>query len=256
MNLPELRAVIVDDEPPAREVLQELLREHSHVKVIGEANSVAAATELCLDLQPNLIFLDVQMRDGDGFDLLPKLDPIPAIIFVTAYDEFAVRAFQVNAVDYLVKPVSPERLAHALQRIVRQPPTVCASLSEDDKIFLRTDTQMRVAFVMEISAIEAQENYSRVCFVDGSSMLIRRSMSEWERILPKPHFLRTHRSFIVNIQAVKKVVMNGRDELDVEIAGCATPIRLGRRSSTRLRQALRRPNALERAAGNDRPVTF
>ncbi|CAN5754061.1 LytTR family DNA-binding domain-containing protein [soil metagenome] len=245
MNLPELRAVIVDDETPAREVLQELLLQHPNVKVIGEANSVTNATALCLDLRPNLIFLDVQMRDGDGFELLPKLDPIPAIIFVTAYDQFAVRAFEINAVDYLVKPVNPERLAHSLQRIIRQPQPVLAKvLTEDDKIFLRSDTKLRVAFVTEISGIEAQENYSLVHLTDGGSMLVRRSMTEWEGILPKQHFLRPHRSLIVNIQAVKKVSMCGRDEIDVEIAGFTAPIRLGRRSATRLRQVLRQPDSL------------
>jgi two-component system LytT family response regulator len=244
MSFPELRAVIVDDEIPAREVLRELLLEHPNVKIVGEAGSVATAAELCLQLRPNLVFLDVEMRDGDGFDLLPKLDPIPAIIFVTAYDRFAVRAFEVNAVDYLVKPIHPERLANALQRIVRQPPPVSANpLSEDDKIFLRSDTKIRVAFVREISGIEAQENYSKVHLMDGSSVLIRRSMSEWERILPSPPFIRVHRSIIINVQAVKKVVMNGRDELDAEIAGFLAPLHFGRRSATRLRRALRQPDS-------------
>lgn len=239
MKLPELRAIIVDDEVPAREVLQELLLQHPNVKVIAEAGTVAIATSLCRELHPNLIFLDVQMRDGEGFDLLPKLDPIPAIIFVTAYDRFAVRAFEVNAVDYLIKPIHPERLAHALQRIIRQPPPVCAkALMEDDKTFLRSDTKLRAAFVTEISGIEAQENYSLVRLADGDSILMRRGMAEWEEILPPSLFLRPHRSLIINIQAVKKITMDGRDDLDVEIAGFSTPVRLGRRSAAKLRQAL------------------
>lgn len=241
----DLRAIIVDDEPPCRKLLLELLAEHPNVRVIGEANSVATAATLCSDLRPNLIFLDVQMGDGDGFSLLPRLDPIPAVIFVTAYDEFAVRAFEINAVDYLMKPVHRERLSNALQRIARQPSPVSAkSLSEDDKIFLRSDTQLRVAFVTEIAGIEAEENYSKVHLTDGASILMRRSMSEWERILPRQHFIRIHRSVIINVEAVKKVVMNGRDELTVEIAGFAAPLQLGRRSAARIRQALRQPNAL------------
>jgi len=243
MSLPELRAVIVDDETPAREVLQELLLDHPNVKVVGEAGSVATAAKLCMDLRPNLVFLDIEMRDGDGFDLLPKLDPIPAIIFVTAYDQFAVRAFEVNAVDYLVKPVHPERLAHSLQRIVRQPPPVRAEpLTEDDRIFLKSDSTCRMVFVTEIAGIEAEENYSKVHLTDGGSILMRRSMSEWERILPGQHFVRVHRSVILNIGAVRKVVMNGRDELTVEIAGFPAPLQLGRRSAARIRQLLRRQN--------------
>ena len=101
-----LRALIVDDEAPARELLRALLAVHTNVEVVGEACSVSTAATLCGDLQPNLIFLDVQMPGGDGFSLLGKLDPLPAIIFVTGYDKFAVRAFEVNAVDYLLKPVS------------------------------------------------------------------------------------------------------------------------------------------------------
>ena len=117
-----LRALIVDDEVPAREHLTQLLECHCNVKIVGEANSVATAAALCRDLQPNLIFLDVQMPGGDGFSLLSKLDPLPAIIFVTGYDEYAVRAFEVNAVDYLIKPVNPHRLADALERIIHAPP--------------------------------------------------------------------------------------------------------------------------------------
>lgn len=241
----ELRAIIVDDEAPSRELLQELLAAHPNVQVIGEANSVATAAALCADLRPNLIFLDVQMPDGDGFSLLPKLDPLPAVVFVTAFDEFAVRAFEVNAVDYLSKPVRPDRLAHALQRIIREPrPTHSAALLEDDRIFLHSDARLRVVYVTEISGIEAQENYSLVHLMDGTSSLIRRSMSEWEKVLPKQCFLRTHRSLIVNLQAVKKVVMDARDEIGVELPGFSAPIRLGRRAALRLRRALRQPNLL------------
>lgn len=245
MTVPDLRAVIVDDEAPARENLQDLLLSHRNVKVIGEANSVANAATLCHDLRPNLIFLDVQMGDGSGFDLLPKLERAPAVIFVTAYDEFAMRAFEVNAIDYLQKPVSPGRLTHALERIIRQPPEVLAGpLSDDDQIFLQTDRQTRMVFVTEISGIEAQENYSLVRLSDGESILIRRSMAEWERILPRNVFLRVHRSLIVNVQAVKKIAMNRRDEIEVELVGFPTPPRLGRRPAMKLRHALRQPNLL------------
>lgn len=241
----ELRAIIVDDEAPSRELLQELLGPHPNVQVIGEANSVATAAALCTDLRPNLIFLDVQMPDGDGFSLLSKLDPLPAIIFVTAFDAYAVRAFEINAVDYLLKPVRPDRLADALQRIIRQPqPTHSEKLLEDDRIFLRSDSNLRVVFVTDISGVEAQENYSRVHLVDGTATLIRRGMSEWEKVLPPQHFLRTHRSLIVNLQAIKKVVMEARDEISVLLAGFPEPVRLGRRAAMRLRRAMRQPNLL------------
>lgn len=241
----ELRSIIVDDEAPAREQLQERLLAHPNVQVVGEASSVATAVALCADLRPNLVFLDVQLWDGDGFSVLPRLDPLPAVIFVTAYDQYAVRAFEINAIDYLLKPVRPDRLAHALERIIRQPqPTHTEALLEDDRIFLRSDTRMRVVIVTEISGIEAQENYSLVRLFDGTSTLMRKPMSEWERGLPATRFLKPHRSLIVNREAVRKIVMQERDEITVELAGFPEPVRLGRRAALRLRRALREPNLL------------
>ena len=112
-----LRTLIVDSEAPARELLQDMLSAHRNVRVVGEANSAPTALSLYDDLHPDLVFMDVKMPKGDGFALLPKLKPLPAIIFVTACDEFAVKAFEVDAVDYLLKPVRAERLANALQRV-------------------------------------------------------------------------------------------------------------------------------------------
>lgn len=245
MNEPELRAIVVDDEAPAREVLQDLLLRHPNVRVVGEANSVANAAELCRDLQPNLLFLDVNLEDELGFALLPKLDPVPAVIFVTAFEQYAIRAFEANAIDYLLKPVNPERLAHALQRIVHKPqPVFTEKLLESDQIYLQSDTKLRMVYLAEISGIEAQENYSLVHLKDGTSSMIRRSMADWEKALPPQNFMRPHRSLIVNVQAVKKIAMNKSHELEVEIVGFSHPMLLGRRAGARLRKALRQPNLL------------
>lgn len=243
MNQPELRTIIVDDEAPAREVMQELLLKHPNIRVVGEANSVANAALLCRNLRPNLIFLDVQLRDGEGFDLLPKLDPVPAIIFVTAYDEFAVRAFEVNAVDYLIKPVDPARLAHALQRIVHRPlPSFNGKLLDDDRIYLESSSSLRMVYVTEVAAIKAQENYTIIHLRDGAEPMVRRTMAEWEAALPEEHFFRPHRSLIVNLREIKKISMNWRKELDLTITGFAEPIHLGWRAAARLRQVFRHPN--------------
>ena len=242
---PELRALIVDDEAPEREILCELLEEFSQVKVVGEANSVATAVSLCADLKPNLLFLDVQMRGGNGFSILPKLDPLPSIIFVTAFDEFAARAFEINAIDYLLKPVSRDRLAHALERIVHQPTaTYSKPFREDDQIFLKSDSRMCVVYVTEISGIEAQENYTRVYLADGTTEFLRRTMNEWEKLLPKTLFLRVHRSLIVNLNCVRKVLAEDRDDSAIEIAGFPKPIPLGRKAALRLRKALRLMNQM------------
>ena len=184
--------------------------------------------------------MDVQMPKGDGFSLLPKLQPLPAIIFVTACDQFAVKAFEVDAVDYLLKPVRPERLANALQRVVHsQKPAQAERLSYDDKILLDSDEEMRLAFVAEISGIVAGANYTRVHLADASSLFLRRGITQLDCMLPKPFFVRVERSLIIRLQAVRKVVAQARDEVSVEVEGFSAPLPLGRRASFRLRRALR-----------------
>jgi two-component system LytT family response regulator len=242
---PLLRALIVDSEAPARELLQDMLATHRNVRVVGEAHSAPSALSLYDDLHPNLVFMDVKMPKSDGFALLPKLKPLPAIIFVTACDQFAVKAFEVDAVDYLLKPVRPERLANALQRVVySQKPSQAERLSYEDKILLDSDEEMRVVFVAEISGITAEGNYTRVQLADGSSSFVRRGITQWDSMLPKPFFLRVERSLILNLRAVRKVIAQDRDEVSVDMEGFKEPLELGRRGSFRLRRAIRESSAL------------
>ncbi len=239
------RAAIIDDEAPAREVLRDLLAAHPNVRVIGEADSVANAVTLCRDLNPDLLFLDVQLEDGEGFDLLPKINSLPAIIFVTAYERFAMRAFEVNAVNYLLKPVDPQTLSHSLQRIVRQPQSAATQLlGEDDRIDLRGDKKRRFCYLAEISGVEGLENYSIVRFIDGDSLTMRQSMTEWEAILPKKMFCHPHRSFIINVDAIQSISRIGKDEMHVKVSGFSETIRLGRRAAAKFKSALRQPNLL------------
>ena len=221
-----LRTLIIDSEAPARELLQDMLAPHRNVRVVGEANSAPSAVSLYEDLHPNLIFMDVQMPKGDSFSILPKLQPLPAIIFVTACDEFAVKAFEVDAVDYLLKPLRPERLANALQRVVySQKPAQEDRLAYDDKILLDSDDEMRIVFVAEISGIVAEGNYTRVHLADGSSVFVRRGISRWACMLPKPFFVRVDRSFIIRLEGVRKVVAQDRDEVSVEVEGFSEPLK-------------------------------
>jgi len=243
MSAVVLRTMIVDDEAPAREFLGDLLSAHPHIKIVGEANSVATAASLYADLRPDLIFLDVQMPDGDGFSLLPKLEPLPTIIFVTAFDAFAIRAFDVNAIDYLLKPVRADRLAQALERIVHKPPpTNPQKLRVDDKIVMESDARMHVVFVSQISGIEAQENYTHIYLANGSTEFLRRKMTDWEKMLPESLFLRLDRSLIVNLNHVGKLVTEDRDKSMLEMVGFPKPIPLGRVATALLRKALRLRN--------------
>jgi len=243
--MPPLRVLLVDDEPPARDFLRRLLAPHrAAVEIVGEARSVGDAEEKCTRLRPDLVFLDVQMPRDDGFALLPRLaPPLPAVIFVTAYDTFAVRAFDVNAVDYLLKPVAPERLARALARVAeaagpRGTDPLPAALLPTDTVFLRSDRGVRTAPVAALTHIEAVENYTRVHLADVPPMLVRRTMAEWEKILPTHLFVRIERSLLVNRGAVRQLEVVSRDVAHAYLAGRATPVTLARRASLRLREAL------------------
>lgn len=245
MSLPELRAIIVDDEAPAREILQELLLQHPKVKVIGEADSVKNAIMLCRDLQPNLVFLDIQLDDEIGFELLPQLGQVPAVIFVTAHAEFAIRAFEVNAIDYLTKPVNPERLASALERITHRPqPVFSEKLVESDQIYLESSTSRRMVYLTEISGIVADGNYTLVHHRDGAVVQIRRTLNDWDAALPKQYFVRLHRSLIINFKEIKTVSVTRFRQTEVVVAGFDKPLRLGWRASARLREAFRQHNLL------------
>jgi len=251
-----LRALLVDDEPPARDVLRRLLTAQPGVTVIGEARSVADAAEQCARLRPDVVFLDVQMPRADGFALLPLLTPpLPEIVFVTAHDAFAVRAFEVNAADYLLKPIDAARLTRALARLAppsATTPTLDAStaasaasrapaatpLTATDTIFLRTDQSFQTVPITALTHIEAQENYTRVHLADGSALLLRRAMADWETLLPASHFVRVERSLIVNRAAVLRLDVISRDVAHAHVAGRRDPLVLARRASLRLRQAL------------------
>lgn len=233
------RALIVDDEDTAREFLRDLLAAHPEVEVVGEADNVIEAISLFNALRPDLIFLDVQMPKRDGFSMLPELRPVPDVIFVTAYDCFAVKAFEVNAVDFLVKPIHADRLALALARLSRPANRKAKPFAHDDRVFLYSDLEMRVVLASEITHIQAEGNYARVHVANKGSMFIRRKMREWVQLLPANIFLRTDRSHIINIRAVKEMIPQPREHAAIYFTGAEGSTELTRRAARRLRHALR-----------------
>ncbi len=240
MNRQTLQALIVDDHADARNRLRQLLERHLDVRVIGEAERVPDAVALCNDLHPNLIFLDIELRGETGFSLLEKLDPLPAVIFVTGYSEYAVRAFEVNAVDYLLKPVDPRRLSDAIERIHQSPPrTQSKPFAPNDPIILEWDKKARVIFVSQIVGIIAAENYTEVFIADGSMVFMRRQISKWEELLPESLFLCPYRSLIVNLKAVRNLTLKFRDKITFLLEAHDREFELGGKPATRLRQALR-----------------
>lgn len=237
---PGLRVVIVDDEAPARERLATLLAADPNVTIVGEADDVSSAAEVCGRVSPDVVLLDVQLRGASGFDLLPRLTSAPAIIFVTAHDRYAVRAFDVNALDYLLKPVHPDRLAAALAKasLPSRPAPPAQPLTGSDVVALHDDRGLRLVPVKRITHIESDENYTRVHIEDAPPAFVRRSMLEWHRSLPEVEFLRVGRSLIVRLPAVREVQEDSRDVARVRLAGQAEPLVVARRASIRIRKAL------------------
>lgn len=228
-----LRAVIVDDEALAIRAMRRLLAAHAEVSVVGAAESLAAALDMIRATQPDVVFLDIELGGGNGFDLLAQLEPRPRIIFVTAHAQHAVDAFAVAAVDYLLKPVRPERLAESLARVAAAGPW-------RRTITLRTPSRTVVAEPAELAALCAEGDFTRIHLAGQPSLLILRTLTQFEEALPRPHFARIGRSMILNLERVRHVTSRGRDQNQVVLDGLEAPLPLGRAATLRLRAALAR----------------
>lgn len=237
-----LRILIVDDERLARRTLREALEDFDSVTVAGEADTVDAAAEQVRRTYPDVIMLDVQMRGETGFDLLDRLDTAVQVVFVTAYDEYAVRAFKVNALDYLLKPVDPDRLADALQR-ARHTDTALpetkdapetAAFQYDDLFFYEDGRRPRFIQISDIVWIEAAGNYTELHLTDGPPALTSTSLATWDDRLPDAHFARIHRSTVVNVERVTQVAQTGRRDYEVYVDGREAPLAMSRRRAHEL----------------------
>jgi len=212
--------------------------------VAGEAGSVDEAANQVEAEAPDVVLLDVQMRGETGFDLLDRLDTAVQVVFVTAYDEYAVRAFEVNALDYLLKPVGPDRLAEALQR-ARQADTALPESEEatdldafryDDLFFYEEGRRPRLIRVRDIAWIEAAGNYTKLHLAGGDSApLTSTTLSEWTERLPGAHFARIHRSTIVNVEHVDQVERTAGRSYDVHVPGRDAPLSMSRRRARALK---------------------
>jgi two-component system LytT family response regulator len=197
------RALIVDDERLARVALKSLLAERDDVEVVGEADSTAAARKFVAELKPDVVFLDVQMPGEPGFALVDeKLEA--HVVFCTAYDQYAVKAFEVNALDYLMKPVGPEQVDRALSRLGAPPLDSSERLSLEDQVALREQHALRLVPVRDITHLQAADDYSEVHLVNGPMALVEVTLRKWETRLPA-EFVRIHRSTLVNLKHVERV---------------------------------------------------
>jgi two-component system, LytTR family, response regulator len=226
-----MKALLIDDERLARLELRRLLAAHPEVEIAGEARGGEEALAMIPKLAPDLIFLDIQMPGMSGFDLLERLEDLPQVIFTTAYDEYALRAFEVNALDYLLKPVAPARLEAALARV--RPRTEPARL---EQVFVRDGDRCWIVRLPDIFLLESEGNYTRVYFA-SERPLIRRSLNALEEQLDPAVFFRAGRKEIVNLKWIEKVDIAVAGGLAVTLRGGRT-IEMSRRQSTRLREIL------------------
>ena len=231
-------ALIVDDERIARRELAYLLREHQEVEVVGEAASVEEAAEMVARLRPAIVFLDVQMHGASGFDLFDRVSVDGHVIFVTAFDEFALRAFEVNATDYLTKPVRPERLRQAIERYlhrVQAEPPALKRLTHSDSILLTIDRAPRFIKLASIVCILAEGDYTRLIVAGGPAGMVLKPIKEWERILPEKQFCRIQRSSIINCQMALRFepILNGGYE--VHMKHLDAPLVMSRRFARQFR---------------------
>jgi two-component system, LytTR family, response regulator len=202
-----MKALIIDDERLARAEVRRLLDDFNWVKVVGEAENAEQALALIQSQQPDLLFLDIQMPGKTGFDLIEEIrGEMPRVIFTTAYDEFALRAFEVNALDYLMKPITPDRFAAALTRVREEPaePENQSALRSSDQVFVRDGERCWFIPVSKIRLLESEGNYTRVRF-ENQSPLIYRSLSTLEQRLPADDFFRINRQQVVNLHYIERI---------------------------------------------------
>lgn len=238
-----MRALIIDDGPPACDILRALLADHPTVHIVGEVGTVTAARARLAQPDYDLVFLDVQLRGGTGFDLVPHVRPGARIIFVTAYDAHALRAFEVNALDYLVKPVA---LARLVAPASSAPPPPARPLRIDDRVLLKLGAgQERFVSLNEIRCVASNENYSELRVgASGERLLVRQTMKAWEDLLPPAQFVRVHRQMIVNVAHVVRLGRVSEATSLLHLDGVGDPVPASYRYAGALRAALsaaRRP---------------
>lgn len=220
-----MKVVIVDDERLARAELTQLLKEHEDLEIVGEAKNVDEAIELLNSIHVDLVFLDIQMPEKNGFELLEALPSCPEVVFVTAYDEYAIKAFEVNALDYLLKPVDPARLKETIDKLrARIMPLENGTDSADlsgklglsDRIFIKDGEKCWFVELEKVRMFESEGNYVKVHF-DNFRPLILRSLNNLEDRLDSKSFFRANRKYIINLKWISRIENWFNGGLQVEL---------------------------------------
>ena len=240
-----MRAIIIDDERLARTELKKLLQEFPEVEIIDEAANAEEGILKIESQQPDLIFLDIQMPGKTGFDLLVELERTPQVIFTTAYDEFALKAFEVNALDYLLKPIEPKRLADAIQKLqISENKEVKAEgenfnnsiLTDTDQVFVKDGERCWFVKLNEIRLFESVGNYAKV-FFGPNKPLILKSLNALEERLDEKTFVRANRKHIVNLRMIDKIEPYFNGGLLLELKG-GEKIEVSRRQTVKFKEMM------------------
>ena len=236
------KVVIIDDERLARSELKRLLSEFPEVEVIGEAANANEGIQKIEALNPDLIFLDIQMPGKTGFEMLTQLDKAPSVIFVTAYDEYALKAFEVNAMDYLMKPVEPKRLAEALSKVKQNEEEELLSytrrglLSENDQVFVKDGERCWFVKLSEVRLFESVGNYAKV-FFGAHKPLILKSLNSLEEKLDEKVFFRANRKHIINLRMIEKIEPYFNGGLLIDLIG-GEKIEVSRRQAVKFKETM------------------
>lgn len=233
----KLKAVIVEDSRLARNELKELLKAHPEIELLGEAENVDEGFKLINETNPDLLFLDINMPEKDGFDLLEMLDEVPTTIFTTAFDEYAIKSFEYNAFDYLLKPINQIRFSQSIEKVLANTSQNTTSelknedvFSLDKQIFIKDGEKCWLVKIQDISMFEIVGNYTRV-FFENNKPLIYKSLAQIEEKLPEDVFFRANRQQIINITHVKEVItwFNGKFKIEMN---SGEEIEISRRQSS------------------------
>ena len=238
------RTLLIDDERLARNELKKLLQDFPEIDVIGEAANAKEGVEKIEDLSPDLVFLDIQMPGKTGFDMLTELDRAPHVIFVTAYHEFALKAFEVNALDYLMKPVEPKRLSDAIQKLHQQMEdretgssvTPRGMLSENDQVFVKDGERCWFVKLSDVRLFESVGNYAKVYFGPNKPLILK-SLNALEERLDDRIFFRANRKHIVNMRMIEKVEPYFNGGLLLDLKG-GEKIEVSRRQAVKFKEMM------------------
>lgn len=235
-----MKAIIIDDERLARQELKNLLALHKEIEVIAECNNAESAKEKIAELNPDVIFLDIQMPGKTGLELIEEVSVLPDVVFVTAYDEYAIKAFEVNAYDYLLKPVSPERLAETIKKLTLKETSErkenTTPLTENDRVFIKDGEKTWFVQLNNIRLFESEGNYVRVYF-DNFRPLILRSLNSLEERLNEKSFFRASRKHIINLSWVESIETWFNGGLMVKLKG-GQQIEISRRQAVKLKDMM------------------